>query len=77
MPHPSDPGILEVIMDWPEGKDFGMSPEKEIIHAEEALFYNKLTESERQYALFTDGSCHLVEKHQKWKADVWRPLHQV
>lgn len=60
--NPSHPGILEVIMDWPEGKDFEMSPEKEIIRAEEALLYNKLTESEKQYALFTDGSCHLCGK---------------
>ncbi|KAK4805836.1 hypothetical protein QYF61_012896 [Mycteria americana] len=28
--NPSQPGILEVIMDWPEGKDFGISPEEEL-----------------------------------------------
>ncbi|KAK4810662.1 hypothetical protein QYF61_007462 [Mycteria americana] len=27
--NPNGPGILEVIMDWPEGKDFGISPEEE------------------------------------------------
>ena len=26
-------------------------------HAEEAPLYNKLPENEKQYALFTDGSC--------------------
>ncbi|GAB0190417.1 hypothetical protein GRJ2_001507000 [Grus japonensis] len=33
---PSRPGILEVITDWPEGEDFGMSPEEEVTRAEEA-----------------------------------------
>jgi len=36
MGNPSRPGILEVIMDWPEGKDFGASPEEEVTCAEEA-----------------------------------------
>jgi len=53
--NPSRPGILEVIMDWPEGRDFGVWPE-EMMHAEEAPLYNKLPENEKQYALFTDGS---------------------
>ncbi|KAK4825191.1 hypothetical protein QYF61_024671, partial [Mycteria americana] len=64
----SHPGILKVIMDWPEGKDFRISPEEEVMRAEEAPLYNKLSEDEKQYALFTDGSCHLVGKHQRWKA---------
>ena len=34
--NPSHPRILKVIMDWPEGKVFGMSPEKEVACAEEA-----------------------------------------
>ncbi|GAB0209934.1 hypothetical protein GRJ2_003459100 [Grus japonensis] len=38
---PSHPGILEVITDWPEGKDFGMSPEEEVTHAEEAPLYKR------------------------------------
>ncbi|XP_057271668.1 uncharacterized protein LOC130602622 [Pezoporus wallicus] len=72
--NPSRPGILEVIMDWPGGKDFGMSPEEEVVmRAEEAPPYNKLSESEKQYALFTDGSCHIVGKHRRWKAAVWSP----
>ncbi|XP_062460231.1 ribonuclease H-like [Pezoporus occidentalis] len=74
----SRPGILEVIMDWPEGKDFGMSPEEEVVmRAEEAPPYNKLSESEKQYALFTDGSCRIVGKHQRWEAAVWSPGRQV
>ncbi|GAB0206970.1 hypothetical protein GRJ2_003162600 [Grus japonensis] len=32
--NPNRPGILEVITDWPEGKDFGMSPEEEVTLAE-------------------------------------------
>ncbi|GAB0176012.1 hypothetical protein GRJ2_000066400 [Grus japonensis] len=60
---PSRPGILEVITDWPEGKDFGMLPEEEVTRAEEAPPYNKLTEDEKPHALFTDGSCGIVGKH--------------
>ncbi|GAB0179580.1 hypothetical protein GRJ2_000423300 [Grus japonensis] len=73
---PNRPGILEVIMDWPEGKDFGMSPEEEVACAEEAPLYNKLPENEKPYALFTDGSCCIVGKHQRQKA-VWSPTRQV
>ncbi|GAB0209415.1 macrophage immunometabolism regulator [Grus japonensis] len=69
--------ILEVITDWPEGKDFRMSPEEEVTHAEEAPPYNKLTEDEKQYALFTDGSCRIVGKHRRWKAAVWSPTQRV
>ncbi|KAK4806255.1 hypothetical protein QYF61_013399, partial [Mycteria americana] len=75
--NPNRPGILEVIMDWPEGKDFGISPEEEVMHAEEAPLYNKLPENEKQCALFTDGSCCLVGKHWRRKAAVWSPIRQV
>ncbi|GAB0208327.1 hypothetical protein GRJ2_003298400 [Grus japonensis] len=66
--NPNRPGILEVIMDWSEGKDFAILPEEEVMCAEEAPPYNKLTEDEKQYALFTDGSHHIVGKHRRWKA---------
>ncbi|GAB0207073.1 hypothetical protein GRJ2_003172900 [Grus japonensis] len=49
------PGILEVIMDWPEGPNFRVSPE-EATRAEEAPLYNKLPENEKPYALLTDGA---------------------
>ncbi|KAK4810560.1 hypothetical protein QYF61_004523 [Mycteria americana] len=89
--NPHGPGILEVIMDWrpgfgwdrlnhdnwPEGKDFGISPEEEVTRAEEAPLYNQLPENEKQYALFPDGSCQIVGKHQRWKAAVWSPIRQV
>ncbi|GAB0210200.1 hypothetical protein GRJ2_003485800 [Grus japonensis] len=74
---PNRPGILEAITDWPEGKDFRMSPEEEVTCAEEAPPYNKLTEDERPYGLFTDGSHHIVGKHQRWKAAVWSPTQRV
>ncbi|GAB0204011.1 hypothetical protein GRJ2_002866700 [Grus japonensis] len=54
-----------------------MSPEEEVTCAEEAPPYNKLTEDEKPYALFTDGSCHIVGKHRRWKAAVWSPTQQV
>jgi len=74
----NSPGILEVIMDWPEGEDFTVLPEEEeVTCAEEASPYNELPENEKQYALFTDGSCHLVGKHRKWTAAVWSPTQQI
>jgi len=71
--NPSCPGILEVIIDWPKSKDFRMSSEQKVTGAEEAPPYNKLPENEKQYALFMDGSCHIVIKQQRWKAAVWIP----
>ncbi|GAB0204742.1 hypothetical protein GRJ2_002939800 [Grus japonensis] len=62
-----------MIMDWPEGKDFGILPEEEVMPDEEASPYNKLPENEKQYALFTDGSCRIVGKHRRWKTAVWSP----
>lgn len=47
-----------------------LSPEEEVTCAEKAPLHNKLPEREKQNALFTDGSCHIVGKHQKWKAVV-------
>ncbi|GAB0203617.1 hypothetical protein GRJ2_002827300 [Grus japonensis] len=54
-----------------------MSPEEETTRAEEAPPYNKLTEDEKPYALFTDGSCRIVGKHRRWKAAVWSPTRRV
>jgi len=73
MGNPSRPGILEVIMDWPEGKDFRVSSEEEVTHAEEAPLYNKLPENEKQYVLLGDGSWRIVGKQRRWKAAVWSP----
>jgi len=77
MGKPSRPGILEVIVDWSEDKDFGISSEEEVTRAEETPLYNKLPENEKQYALFTDRSRHVVVKHQRWKSAVWSPTQQV
>jgi len=77
MGNPSHLGILQVIMDWPEGKDFGALPEEEVIRVEEAPLYNQLLEDKKQYALFTDGSCRIVGKQRRWKAAVWSPTCQV
>ena len=73
----SRPGILEVIMDWPEGKKFGTSAAAEVLSAKEAPPYNELPENEKKYALFMDGSCRIVGKHRRWKAAVWSPTRQV
>jgi len=64
-------------MDWPEGKDFGAPPEKKVTRAEGAPLYNKMPEEKKEYALFTDGSCRIVGKQQRWKAAVWSPTRQV
>lgn len=77
MRNPGHSGILEVIMSWPEGKNFGMSPEEDVAHADNAPLYNKSAECEKRYALFTAGSCHHVGRHQIWKASVWSPLLQA
>ncbi|GAB0209796.1 hypothetical protein GRJ2_003445300 [Grus japonensis] len=46
--------------------------------AEEAPPYNKLPENEKQYALFTDGSCCIVGNIEgRWKAAVWSPTWRV
>jgi len=64
-------------MDWPEGKDSGVSSEEEVTCDEEAPLYNQLPENEKEYALFTDGSCLIVGKQRRWKAAVWSPTRQV
>lgn len=35
----SHPGNLEVIMNWPEGENFGISSREELMRAEEAPSY--------------------------------------
>ncbi|PKU31805.1 ubiquitin carboxyl-terminal hydrolase 4 [Limosa lapponica baueri] len=61
------PGIVEVITNWPEGKDSRIPPEEVVTRAEEAPLCNELSDNEKQYALFTDGSCRIVGKHRRWK----------
>uniref|UniRef100_A0A8C3ETQ1 ribonuclease H n=1 Tax=Corvus moneduloides TaxID=1196302 RepID=A0A8C3ETQ1_CORMO len=78
--NPNRPGILEIITNWPEGETFGLSSEEEeeqVTRAEEAPPYNELPETERRYALFTDGSCRIVGANRKWKAAVWSPTRRV
>ncbi|RMC12269.1 hypothetical protein DUI87_09781 [Hirundo rustica rustica] len=78
--NPNRPGILEIITNWPEGETFGLSSEEEeeqVTRAEEAPPYNELPETERQYALFTGGSCRIVGAYRKWKAAVWNPMRRV
>ncbi|PKU32788.1 hypothetical protein llap_16908 [Limosa lapponica baueri] len=54
-----------------------MPPEEVVTCAKEAPPYNELSDNEKQYALFTDGSCRIVGKHRRWKAAVWSPTRQV
>ncbi|KAM9245449.1 ribonuclease H-like [Leptosomus discolor] len=63
-------------MDWPEGRDSGALPE-EMTRAQEAPPYNVLSEDERRYDLFTDGSCRVVGNHRKWKAAAWKPTQVI
>lgn len=44
---------------------------------EEIPLCNRLPENEKQYLLFTDGSCSIVGKHQRWKAAAWSPKQEV
>ncbi|RMC20467.1 hypothetical protein DUI87_01317 [Hirundo rustica rustica] len=73
------PGILEIITNWPEGENFGLTDEEQeqVTRAEEAPPYNQLPAEETHYALFTDGSCHIVGMNRKWKAAMWSPTRQV
>ncbi|RMC17999.1 hypothetical protein DUI87_04875 [Hirundo rustica rustica] len=78
--NPNRPGILEIITNWPEGENFGLTDEEEqeqVTRAEEAPPYNQLPAEETRYALFTDGSCRIVRMNQKWKAAVWSLTRQV
>ncbi|RMC10938.1 hypothetical protein DUI87_12651 [Hirundo rustica rustica] len=72
------PGILEIITNWPEGENFGLTDEEQeqVTRAEEAPPYNQLPAEETHYALFTDGSCRIVGMNRKWKAAVWSPTRQ-
>ncbi|RMB89290.1 hypothetical protein DUI87_34341 [Hirundo rustica rustica] len=72
-------GILEIITNWPEGENFGLTDEEQeqVTRAEEAPPYNQLPAEEMHYALFTDGSCRIVGMNRKWKAAVWSPTRQV
>ena len=54
------PGLLEIIMDCPEAKNFGITPEEEVMHADVGPPYNELPENEKMYVLFTGGSCHTL-----------------
>ncbi|RMB95365.1 hypothetical protein DUI87_28353 [Hirundo rustica rustica] len=63
-----------------EGENFSFTDEEEheqVTCAEEAPPYNQLPAKETRYALFTDGSCHIVGMKRKWKAAVWSPTRQV
>ncbi|PKU45311.1 thrombospondin-4- hypothetical protein [Limosa lapponica baueri] len=71
--NPNHPGIVEVIRNRPKGKGFGMPPEEVVTRAEEGPPYNDLSDNKWCNALFTDGSCHIVGKHRRWKAVVWSP----
>lgn len=64
-------------MDWPEDKDFRMLPEDEVMHAQEGTLYNKLAENEKQYALFTYGSCRIVGKHRRRKVVVMAEVKAI
>uniref|UniRef100_A0A8U7M6V6 ribonuclease H n=1 Tax=Corvus moneduloides TaxID=1196302 RepID=A0A8U7M6V6_CORMO len=76
--NPNHPGILEIIISWPEGESFGLTDEEEqVTRAEEAPPYNQLPSQDTRYALFTNGSWRIVGMNQKWKAAVWSPTQQV
>ena len=47
-------------MDCPEAKNFGITPEEEVMHADVGPPYNELPENEKMYVLFIGGSCHTL-----------------
>ncbi|RMC18147.1 hypothetical protein DUI87_05028 [Hirundo rustica rustica] len=81
-PHwkPKSPRDLEIITNWPESENFGLTDEEEqeqVTRAQEGPPYNQLPAEEMRYALFTDSSCCIVGMNRKWKAAVWSPTGQV
>lgn len=54
-----------MMTNWTESKSLRilLEEEEEVTDAEKVPPYNKLPDNEKQYALFTDGSCHIVGKH--------------
>ncbi|RMC01055.1 hypothetical protein DUI87_22319 [Hirundo rustica rustica] len=78
--NPNRLGILEIITNWLEGENFGLTDEEEqeqVTRAKEGPPHNQLPAEETHYALFTDGSCRIVGMNRKWKAAVWSPTRQV
>ena len=76
-------GISVILESWKlswtvlKVKIIGTSPAEEVMHIKEAPPYNELPENEKKYLLFTDGSCHTVGKHWRWKAAFWSATLQV
>ena len=76
-------GISVILESWKlswtvlKVKIIGTSPAEEVMHIKEAPPYNELPENEKKYLLFTDGSCHTVGKHWRWKAAFWSTTLQV
>ncbi|RMB96991.1 hypothetical protein DUI87_26571 [Hirundo rustica rustica] len=70
-------GILETITNWPEGENFHLTDEEQeqVTRAEEAPPYNQLPAEETHYALFTDGSCHIVGDEQEEESSRVEPPH--
>ncbi|KAK4828301.1 hypothetical protein QYF61_025313 [Mycteria americana] len=64
-------------MDWPEGKDFGISPGEDVTHAEETPLYNTLPENEKQYALFTDRSYRLKLLKGEWESSQFAEVKAI
>ncbi|RMC10272.1 hypothetical protein DUI87_13074 [Hirundo rustica rustica] len=78
--NPNRPGILEIITNWPEGENFGLTDEEkqeQVTRAKEGPPYNQRPAEDTHNALFTDGSCHIVGINRKWKAAIWGPTQQV
>ncbi|RMC05557.1 hypothetical protein DUI87_18753 [Hirundo rustica rustica] len=72
--NPNCAGILEIITNWLEDENFGLTDGEEleqVTHAEEAPPYNQQPAEETRYALFTDGSCRIIGMNRKWKAAIW------
>ncbi|RMC15832.1 hypothetical protein DUI87_08036 [Hirundo rustica rustica] len=74
--NPHRPGILEIITNWPEGENFGLTDgeeQEQVTLAEESPPYNQLPAEETCYTLFTDGSCRILGMNRKWKAPYGAP----
>lgn len=70
--NPSGPGILEVIIDWPEGKDFGILPKRRWCRLKKL----HCKWNTRKWKPICPGECcHILGKYHRWKAAVWSSIH--
>ncbi|GAB0209237.1 hypothetical protein GRJ2_003389400 [Grus japonensis] len=68
---------IDDIIEWGNSAEEVSEKGKNIIQILLQAGFAIKRKDEKPYALFTDGSCHVVGKHRRWKAAVWSPTRRV